>query len=203
MPRTYVVQLILVLAAIFAVTITDAFGDSAVPSPASSAPTIASGTPVVTPASTLPGTTADLADAGNTLATVSAPASTPSAAPSAAPSAEPLPSEPPALSSALATAAKDVQSATGAGKLAAWLVAASSLLWVLIALARRQGRLLSRKAVLIVSFVASVVGVAGSQLLLGMSQAEAWIFAITGPGAVWLNATLRAFGVDVSKAKKS
>lgn len=199
MPRTYVVQLILVLAAIFAVTITDAFGDSTVPAPASSAPTIASGTPVVTPASTLPSTTADLADAGNTLAIVSAPASTSSAAPSA----EPLPSEPPALSSALATAAKDVQSAVGAGKLAAWLVAASSLLWVLIALARRQGRLLSRKAVLIVSFVASVVGVAGSQLLLGMSQAEAWIFAITGPGAVWLNATLRAFGVDVSKAKKS
>lgn len=118
---------------------------------------------------------------------------------------EALPSILPELAPAVAVAITGVATASSArsGKLAAWLVAGSSVLWALIAVARRKGQLLSRKAVIGTSLVASMIGVAGAQLLLGVSQAEAWVFAITGPSAIWLNALLRAFGWNISPSSKS
>lgn len=132
-----------------------------------------------------------------------------SAAPSASPSAAPsIPasgastseasSAPADVVPAALDAVKATQQAVAARNLPAWLLAFSSILWLVVAFLRRYGRLNNRKAVAVFTVLAAVVGGLASQMLLGVNITEAVIIALGGPGAVALNEFLRAFGIHAS-----
>lgn len=94
-----------------------------------------------------------------------------------------------------ADAVHDTKAAiTSGNKLASWLVAASSILWLCITILRRRGLLSSRRAVAGVVLIASGAGVVGAQMAAGVSALDAGIFALTGPCAIALNELLRTFG---------
>ena len=94
-----------------------------------------------------------------------------------------------------ADAVHDTKAAiTSGNKLASWLVAASSILWLCITILRRRGLLTSRRAVAGVVLIASGAGVVGAQMAAGVSALDAGIFALTGPCAIALNELLRTFG---------
>jgi hypothetical protein len=95
-------------------------------------------------------------------------------------------------------AVKATQQAVAARNLPAWLLAFSSILWLVVAFLRRYGRLNNRKAVAVFTLLAAVVGGLASQMLLGVNITEAVIIALGGPGAVALNEFLRAFGIHAS-----
>ncbi len=126
-------------------------------------------------------------------ATSEAASAAPSAAPSETPSAPPSDIVPAALDAVKAT-----QTAVAAHNLPAWLVAFSSILWLVVAFLRRFGRLNNRKAVATFTLLAAVVGGLASQMVLGVNITEAFIIALGGPGAVALNEFLRAFGIHAS-----
>jgi hypothetical protein len=170
-----------VLASIAPPQADEAVGGSAVEVPLSG-PSITSGATVVSAAAS---------DAA------SAPASAVSSeAPSAAASA---PSSD--IGKLAADAVKDTQTAVVSGnKLATWLIASSSILWLAIAVLRRRGLLCSRRSVAVSALLASVVGVVGAQMAAGSSPLDAGIFALTGPCAIALNEFLRAFGFNLSHA---
>jgi len=128
-----------------------------------------------------------------------------SAAPSAAPSipasgapASEASSAPADVVPAALDAVKATQQAVAARNLPAWLLAFSSILWLVVAFLRRYGRLNNRKAVAAFTLLAAVVGGLASQMLLGVNVTEAVIIALGGPGAVALNEFLRAFGIHAS-----
>jgi hypothetical protein len=132
-----------------------------------------------------------------------------SAAPSASPSADasvPASGAPASEASsapadvvpAALDAVKATQQAVAARNLPAWLLAFSSILWLVVAFLRRYGRLNNRKAVAAFTLLAAVVGGLASQMLLGVNVTEAVIIALGGPGAVALNEFLRAFGIHAS-----
>lgn len=100
-----------------------------------------------------------------------------------------------------ADAVHDTKAAiTSGNKLASWLVAASSILWLCITILRRRGLLTSRRAVAGVVLIASGAGVVGAQMAAGVSALDAGIFALTGPCAIALNELLRTFGFAPSAA---
>jgi hypothetical protein len=190
-------QLLVSLALTFGATvgIADALADAALSDadvPAklaaepSAAPSIVSAPLSVGPESAAP-------SAATSEAASAAPSVDPSAAPSVAPSAPPSEIVPAALDAVKAT-----QTAVAARNLPAWLVAFSSILWLVVAFLRRYGRLNNRKAVATFTLLAAVVGGLASQMLLGVNITEAVIIALGGPGAVALNEFLRAFGVHAS-----
>jgi hypothetical protein len=134
-----------------------------------------------------------------------APSEGPSAAPSAdasipasgAPASE-ASSAPADVVPAALDAVKATQQAVAQRNLPAWLLAFSSILWLVVAFLRRYGRLNNRKAVAVFTLLAAVIGGLASQMLLGVNVTEAVIIALGGPGAVALNEFLRAFGIHAS-----
>lgn len=144
---------------------------------------------------------ADVADGGAT--TISAPAAVSSAddlivppiASAAASTGTAPESAAPDLAAAALNATQATRNAIEQRNLPAWLAAFASILWVLIAVARRFGRLISRRAVAITTLVAAVVGAVASQLMLGFSVVDSIVVAFGGPGAIALNEVIRSFGL--------
>ena len=95
-------------------------------------------------------------------------------------------------------AVKATQQALISRNLPAWLLAFASILWAIVAVLRRVGRLNSRKAVAVFTLVAAVLGGLASQLLLGVNLTDAIVIAFGGPGAIALNEVFRAFGFFAS-----
>jgi len=155
--------------------------------PAPAAPSINAGQPVVEPGD------GGIQEIGLPVAISS---SDDLVAPSALAASMPSTASAPAsdVAHAVTDAAHATQIALQQRNLPAWLAAFASILWMLIAFARRNGKLISRKAVAITTLVAAVVGATASQMLLGFSSIDALVFAFGGPGAIALNEVARAFG---------
>lgn len=201
-------QLLVAFALIFGATvgIADAVADAAIADAdvpgkladePSAAPSVVSQPAVVAPASAA--VPSDAPSAAPSVDPSAAPSALVSGAPSAAPSGAPSASVsvPEVLPAALNTV-EATRAAVAARNLPAWLLAFSSLLWTVVAVLRRYGRLNNRRAVAAFTLVAAVLGGLASQLLLGVNAMDALVIAFGGPGAVALNEFLRAFGFFAS-----
>jgi hypothetical protein len=202
MSNDYYNQLLVALALIFGATvgIADALAEVAVDAtfPAKLAEA-SSDAP-----SALPSVTAEPLSVAPESAPASAPSSEqPSTAPSAVASEAPssaasAPVSGPDVVPAALDAIKATQTAVEARNLPAWLLAFSAILWTVVAVLRRVGRLGSRKAVAVFTLLAAVIGGLASQLVLGVNLTQAVVIALGGPGSIALNEVLRAFGFFAS-----